>query len=92
MGESAASRSLFANREQDDARTSSLAAHERIPLNHARCGLAERRRSRTYQPWGYHGLPVLTVGRVWLNGAVAGVPAPPVAPPPAGRPAGRGGG
>jgi hypothetical protein len=27
---------------------------------------AERRRSRTYQPWGYHGLPVLKTARVWL--------------------------
>jgi hypothetical protein len=28
-------------------------------LNHASFGLAERRRSRTYQPMGYIGLPVL---------------------------------
>ena len=34
--------------------------------NHAPFGLAERRRSRTYQPWGYHGLPVLKTGQVWL--------------------------
>ena len=31
-------------------------------------GLAERRRSRTYQPWGYHGLPVLKTG--WATGPV----------------------
>ena len=37
-------------------------------LNHALYGLAERRRSRTYQPWGYHGLPVLKTG--WATGPV----------------------
>jgi hypothetical protein len=37
-------------------------------LNHAGYGLAERRRSRTYQPWGYHGLPVLKTG--WATGPV----------------------
>jgi hypothetical protein len=31
---------------------------------------AERRRSRTYQPLGYNGLPVLKMGRIWLNKAV----------------------
>ena len=42
---------------------------EGVPsLNHARFGLAERRRSRTYQPWGYHGLPVLKTG--WATGPV----------------------
>ena len=30
----------------------------------------ERRRSRTYQPLGYNGLPVLKTGRIWLNEAV----------------------
>ena len=30
--------------------------------------VAERRRSRTYQPWGYHGLPVLKTG--WATGPV----------------------
>jgi len=39
-----------------------------IPLNHAFFPLAERRRSRTYQPWGYHGLPVLKTG--WATGPV----------------------
>ena len=29
---------------------------------------------------GYIGLPVLKVGRVWLNGAVSEVRAPPIAP------------
>ena len=38
------------------------------PLNHELFGLAERRRSRTYQPWGYHGLPVLKTG--WATGPV----------------------
>jgi hypothetical protein len=31
-------------------------------LNRGPFDLAERRRSRTYQPWGYHGLPVLKAG------------------------------
>ncbi len=35
-------------------------------LNHTLYGLAERRRSRTYEPWGYHGLPVLKLRQ---NGA-----------------------
>ena len=35
----------------------------RTRLNHAGFGLAERRRSRTYQPMGYIGLPVLKTGR-----------------------------
>src|SRR2546423_952479 len=39
-----------------------------IPLNHACFRVAERRRSRTYQPWGYHGLPVLKTG--WATGPV----------------------
>ena len=43
---------------------------------------AERRRSRTYQPWGYHGLPVLKTGRVWLNETVWAGSAPPCAPSP----------
>jgi hypothetical protein len=29
-------------------------------------GPAERRRSRTYRPWGYHGLPVLKTAEIWL--------------------------
>jgi hypothetical protein len=37
-------------------------------LNHAGFGLAERRRSRTYQPLGYNGLPVLKTG--WATGPV----------------------
>jgi hypothetical protein len=39
------------------------------PENRAFCRgfLTERRRSRTYQPWDYHGLPVLKIERVWLN-------------------------
>ena len=44
-------------------------------------GLAERRRSRTYQPWGYHGLPVLKIRLLWLNKAIQIVSAPPTAPP-----------
>src|SRR6185312_17118854 len=39
-----------------------------VPLNHAPFGLAERRRSRTYQPMGYIGLPVLKTG--WATGPV----------------------
>jgi hypothetical protein len=35
-------------------------------LNLAPFGLAERRRSRTYQPWGYHGLPALKRRRDWM--------------------------
>ena len=27
----------------------------------------ERRRSRTYQPWGYHGPPVLKTAEIWLR-------------------------
>ena len=39
-----------------------------FPPNHALFSRAERRRSRTYQPWGYHGLPVLKTG--WATGPV----------------------
>ena len=42
---------------------------------------AERRRSRTYQPWGYHGLPVLKISGVWLIEPVWAGSAPPIAPP-----------
>jgi hypothetical protein len=37
-------------------------------VNHATFGLARRRRSRTYQPMGYIGLPVLKTG--WATGPV----------------------
>jgi hypothetical protein len=39
-----------------------------ILFNHADFRLAERRRSRTYQPMGYIGLPVLKTG--WATGPV----------------------
>jgi hypothetical protein len=45
-----------------------------------RLSSTERRQSRTDQPLGYNGLPVLKLGRVWLNGAVTGIRAPPGAP------------
>jgi hypothetical protein len=32
-------------------------------------GPTERRRSRTYQPWGYHGLPVFEDGAALVLGA-----------------------
>jgi hypothetical protein len=48
---------------------------------HAAFRLARRRRSRTYQPMGYHGLPVLKIGRVSLNEAAQAGSAPPIAPP-----------
>jgi hypothetical protein len=35
-------------------------------LNHAPCGLTERRRSRTYQRMGYMRLPVLKTAEIWL--------------------------
>jgi hypothetical protein len=42
---------------------------------HAQFGLAERRRSRTYQPWGYHGLPVLKgTTRRWFSATDATAP------------------
>jgi hypothetical protein len=64
------------------ARTRAQAASRTSPF--AGTSLAERRRSRTYQPLGYNGLPVLKIRRVWLNRAVYPRSAPPGAPP-AGR-------
>jgi N-terminal domain of (some) glycogen debranching enzymes len=58
-------------------------------LIYAVFGLAERRRSRTYQPWGCHGLPVLKIGRVSLNEAAQAGSAPPIAPPVQDHPQGR---
>jgi hypothetical protein len=37
-------------------------AESHKPPNHAGLGVAERHRSRTYQPLGYNGLPVLKTG------------------------------
>jgi hypothetical protein len=50
-------------------------------LNHPVVGLAERRRSRTYQRMGYMRLPVLKTGWVWRNDADWKPSAPPAAPP-----------
>ena len=43
-----------------------LAIEDGELLSHAGFGLAERRRSRTYQPLGYNGLPVLKTAEFWV--------------------------
>ena len=47
-----------------------LPPYRSVDLQHSAqpCGFqrAERRRSRTYQPLGYNGLPILKTARVWL--------------------------
>jgi hypothetical protein len=57
----------------------------RPPPNPAICSGSDptrRRRSRTYQPMGYIGLPVFKTADDWVNHALCRLSAPSLAPPP----------